>query len=84
MISCCLLGVAQTRQVLDLVLRLRERGLAVVLITHNMQNVADVADVANVMRLGRRVACFVIKESTPDDWVAAITGARTFETADVA
>jgi D-xylose transport system ATP-binding protein len=73
------LGVAQTRQVLDLVLRLRERGLAVVVITHNMQNVFEVADKAIVMRLGRRVATFTISEITPDDIVAAITGARTFE-----
>jgi D-xylose transport system ATP-binding protein len=78
------LGVAQTRQVLDLVMRLRERGLAVILITHNMSNVFEVADRASVMRLGRRVARFVIKDSTPEDVVAAITGARTFDTADVA
>lgn len=78
------LGVAQTRQVLDLVLRLRERGLAVVLITHNMENVFEVADKASVMRLGRRVARFVIKDSTTEDVVAAITGARTFDTAGVA
>lgn len=77
------LGVAQTRQVLDLVLRLRERGLAVIVITHNMQNVFEVADKAVVMRLGRRVANFTIKDVTPDDVVAAITGARIFE-ADVA
>jgi D-xylose transport system ATP-binding protein len=78
------LGVAQTRQVLDLVIRLRERGLAVILITHNMSNVFEVADKASVMRLGRRVARFVIKDATPEDVVAAITGARTFDTADVA
>jgi D-xylose transport system ATP-binding protein len=78
------LGVTQTRQVLDLVLRLRDQGLAVVLITHNMQNVFEVADKASVMRLGRRVARFAIKDSSPDDVVAAITGARTFESADVA
>ncbi len=78
------LGVAQTRQVLDLILRLRERGLAVIVITHNMHDVFDVADRASVMRLGRRVARFTIKEVTPEDVVAAITGARAFDTADVA
>lgn len=78
------LGVAQTRQVLDLVLRLKEQGLAVVIITHNMQNVFEVADRASVMRLGRRVAKFVIKDTSPDDVVAAITGARTFDTGDEA
>jgi D-xylose transport system ATP-binding protein len=74
------LGVAQTRQVLDLILRLRERGLAVIVITHNMVDVFEVADQASVMRLGRRVAKFNIKEVTPDDVVAAITGSRSFET----
>jgi D-xylose transport system ATP-binding protein len=73
------LGVAQTRQVLDLILRLREQGLAVVLISHNMVDVFEVADRAIVMRLGRRVANLVIKDSTPEDAVAAITGARSFE-----
>jgi D-xylose transport system ATP-binding protein len=74
------LGVAQTRQVLDLILRLRERGLAVIVITHNMVDVFEVADQASVMRLGRRVAKFNIKDVTPDDVVAAITGSRSFET----
>ena len=50
------LGVAQTRQVLDLIMRLRERGLAVIVITHNMHDVFEVADKASVMRLGQRVA----------------------------
>lgn len=73
------LGVAQTRQVLDLILRLKEQGLAVIVITHNMVDVFEVADRAIVMRLGRRVATLKISESTPEDVVAAITGARTFE-----
>src|SRR5207248_2105314 len=73
------LGVAQTRQVLDLILRLKERGLAVVVITHNMVDVFEVADIAIVLRLGRRVATLDIKEATPDDVVGAITGARNFQ-----
>lgn len=73
------LGVAQTRQVLDLILRLREQGLVVVVITHNMVDVFEVADRAVVMRLGKRVATFDIKKVTPDDVVAAITGARAVE-----
>lgn len=77
------LGVAQTRQVLDLVLRLREQNLAVVVITHNMADVFEVADRAIVMRLGKRVATFDIKNATPEDVVAAITGAKTFETPSV-
>jgi len=78
------LGVAQTRQVLDLILRLKERGLAVIVITHNMQDVFEVADKAIVMRLGRRVATLRMQESTPEDVVAAITGARTFASPSLA
>ncbi|HYK52769.1 MAG TPA: ATP-binding cassette domain-containing protein [Candidatus Eremiobacteraceae bacterium] len=70
------LGVAQTRQVLDLIRHLRARGHAVVLITHNLADVFDVADTAIVLRLGRRVATFNIADVTPNDIVAAITGAR--------
>lgn len=73
------LGVAQTRQVLDLVLRLKEQGLAVVIITHNIVDAFEVADRAIVLRLGKRVATLTISEVTPEDVVAAITGARTFE-----
>jgi D-xylose transport system ATP-binding protein len=53
--------------------------LAVVVITHNMHDVFEVADRAIVMRLGQRVATFTIADVTPEDVVAAITGARTFE-----
>jgi D-xylose transport system ATP-binding protein len=70
------LGVAQTRQVLDLILRLKERGLGVVLISHNMADVMEVADRIIVLRLGRRVATFDQKGFTHDQVVAAITGAR--------
>ncbi len=70
------LGVAQTRQVLDLVKRLRDRGLAVVLISHNLANVFAVCDRIIVVRLGRRVATFDVRESSREDVVAAITGAE--------
>ncbi len=69
------LGVAQTRQVLDLVVRLKERGLGVVVISHNLQDVFEVADRIIVLRLGRRVATFEKDASTPEQVVAAITGA---------
>ncbi len=72
------LGVAQQKQVLDLIKRLREAGLAVVVITHNMVDVFSVADTAIVMRLGRRVAKLRMTDCTPDDVVGAITGAREF------
>jgi D-xylose transport system ATP-binding protein len=70
------LGVAQTFQVLELIKRLRVRGLGVVLISHNLRDVFEVADRIIVLRLGRRVATFKRDVATPDDVVAAITGAR--------
>ena len=70
------LGVAQTEQVLALIARLREQGLGVVVISHNLAEVLDVADRIVVLRLGRCVATFKRGEATPDDVVAAITGAR--------
>jgi len=69
------LGVAQTEQVLALIRRLREQGLGVVVITHNLHEVFEVADRIIVLRLGRRVATFLHAETTPEDVVAAITGA---------
>jgi D-xylose transport system ATP-binding protein len=69
------LGVAQTEQVLALVRRLREQGLGVVVISHNLHEVFSVADRIIVLRLGRRVATFIHGATTPEDVVAAITGA---------
>ncbi len=69
------LGVEQTRQVKDLILRLRERGLGVVVISHNLVDVFDVADRIIVLRLGRRVATFQARQVQPEAVVAAITGA---------
>jgi D-xylose transport system ATP-binding protein len=69
------LGVEQTRQVKDLILRLRERGLGVVVISHNLVDVFDVSDRIIVLRLGRRVATFETHTSNPEQVVAAITGA---------
>ncbi len=70
------LGVAQTEQVLALVKRLREQGLGVVVITHNLHTVFEIADRIIVLRLGRRVATFRQRETTPEEVVAAIMGAR--------
>ena len=69
------LGVAQTEQVLALEKRLAERGLGVVVISHNLGNVFQVADRIVVLLLGRRVATFDADKSTPEEVVAAITGA---------
>ncbi len=69
------LGVAQTAQVLDLIERLRDRGLGVILISHNLADVRAVADRVVVLRLGRNAGSFRIDEATQEDIVAAITGA---------
>ena len=71
------LGVAQTAQVLALVERLRERGLGVVMISHNLENVFKVADRIVVLRLGKRVATFEREKTTEEEVVAAITGASS-------
>ncbi len=70
------LGVAQTRQVLNLIRRLREQGLAVVVISHNLADVFEVVDRVIVMRLGQRVATFDVRNTTSEQVVAAITGAE--------
>ncbi len=76
------LGVAQTRQVLNLIKRLREQGLAVVVISHNLADVFEVVDRVIVMRLGRRIATYDIHNTTPEQVVAAITGAEFGESGD--
>jgi len=67
------LGVAQTRQVLDLVRRLAEQGLGVVIISHNLHDVFEAADRITVLRLGRRVATFEAAKTTEQEVVHAIT-----------
>ncbi|MEV1010197.1 ATP-binding cassette domain-containing protein [Streptomyces sp. NPDC049881] len=69
------LGVEQTAQVLDLVERLREQGLAVVLISHSIADVRAVADEVAVLRLGRNNGVFDVATTTGEDIIAAITGA---------
>jgi D-xylose transport system ATP-binding protein len=70
------LGVAQTRQVLNLIRRLRDRGLAVVVISHNLADVFEVVDRVIVLRLGRRVGSYDVRNTTPEQIVSAITGAE--------
>ena len=67
------LGVAQTRQVLDLIKRLSEQGLAVVLISHNLVDVFEVADRITVLRLGRNVGVYERAKTTQEEIVEAIT-----------
>jgi len=67
------LGVAQTRQVLDLVKRLGEQGLAVVLVSHNLIDVFEVANRITVLRLGRNVGVYDRERTTEQEIVEAIT-----------
>ena len=69
------LGVAQTAEVLNLVERLRDHGLGVILISHNMANVQNVSDRIVVLRLGRNNGAFRTKDVSYEDIVTAITGA---------
>jgi D-xylose transport system ATP-binding protein len=70
------LGVAQTRQVLDLVKRLAEQGLGVILISHNLHDIFEVADHITVLRLGQNVAEFKRTEVTEEQVVHAITAGK--------
>ncbi|MEV5297469.1 ATP-binding cassette domain-containing protein [Amycolatopsis methanolica] len=75
------LGVVQRERVLNVIRRVRDEGIAVVLISHNMPEVLSVADRVEVLRLGTRVARFVASETKLEDLVAAMTGALTHEEA---
>jgi len=71
------LGVVQTKQVLDLIRRLRERNLGVIVISHNLADVFAVADRIFVLRLGRRAGVFDSSNTSEEQVVGAITGAST-------
>jgi D-xylose transport system ATP-binding protein len=75
------LGVAQTVMVYELIRRLRDRGLAIVVISHNMADVFAVADRVTVLRLGRNAGEFRPGADSTDDVVAAITGSRELDRA---
>jgi D-xylose transport system ATP-binding protein len=71
------LGIAQTRQVLDLVKRLAQEGLAVVIISHNLVDVFEVATRISVLRLGRNVGVFERDGTSQEEIVQAITFGRS-------
>ena len=73
------LGVAQTRGVLNLIRRVADRGIAVILISHNMPDVLSVADSIQVLRLGQRVATFKRGEADVPDLVQAMTSGTVSE-----
>jgi simple sugar transport system ATP-binding protein len=68
------LGVVQRARVLETVRRVADRGICVVLISHNMPEVLSVADRIEVLRLGRRVASFTAARTTIEELVGAMTG----------
>jgi simple sugar transport system ATP-binding protein len=73
------LGIVQTRAVLELIRRIRDTGIAVVVVSHSVPEVMAVADRIVVMRLGERVATLDPRTASGDDIVAAITGAQSLE-----
>ncbi|MFD0362245.1 ATP-binding cassette domain-containing protein [Nocardia sp. GCM10030253] len=75
------LGVVQRERVLDVIRRVRDQGIAVVLISHNMPEVLAVADRIEVLRLGKRVARFAAADVTLEQLVGAMTGALSHEEA---
>jgi D-xylose transport system ATP-binding protein len=72
------LGVAQTEQVLNLVKRLAEQNVAVIIISHNLADVFKVADYISVLYLGQMVASVKTTETTYDDVIGYITGSKTY------
>ena len=76
------LGVRESARVLQLIKDLRERGMPVILISHNMPQVFEVADRIHVQRLGRRAAVITPQTHTMNDAVAIMTGALTVDVAD--
>ncbi len=76
------LGVVQRERVLDNIRRVRDRGIAVVLISHNMPEVLAVSDRVEVLRMGHRVARFRAADATVEQLVGAMTGALSTEDDD--
>jgi D-xylose transport system ATP-binding protein len=78
------LGVRQTAMVLSLVKRLRERGLGVIVVTHNLADVFEVADRIYVLRLGKEAGLYDVGDTTREQIVGAITGAEFGQVGDAA
>jgi len=76
------LGVKESGQVLKMILNLREKGLSVILISHNMPQVFEIADRIHIQRLGKRVAVVTPKTHTMNEVVAVMTGATKVDPKD--
>lgn len=75
------LGVRESGRVLDLIRQVRDRGLPVIVISHNMPHVFEIADRIHIQRLGRRTAVITTQSHTPAEAVAIMTGATTVDSA---
>ena len=73
------LGVKESGMVLELIRKVRDRGLPVIIISHNMPHVFELADRIHIQRLGRRIAVINPQEYQMSDAVAIMTGAKTVE-----
>jgi fructose transport system ATP-binding protein len=73
------LGVKESGMVLDLIRQIRDRGLPVILISHNMPHVFELADRIHIQRLGRRIAVIKPNDYSMSDAVAIMTGAKTVD-----
>ncbi len=73
------LGVKEGNMVLELIRRVRDKGLPVILISHNMPHVFEIADRIHIQRLGKRAAIVNPKKISMSDTVAVMTGAKTVE-----
>ena len=73
------LGVKESGMVLDLIRRVRDKGLPVLVVSHNMPHVFEVADRIHIARLGRRVAVVKPREISMADAVAIMTGAKVID-----
>jgi len=75
------LGVKESGMVLDLIRKIRERGLPIILISHNMPHVFELADRIHIQRLGRRIAVIRPQDYSMSDAVAIMTGAKDIQPA---
>ena len=70
------LGVKESRRVLDLIHDIKKRGIAIILISHNMPHVFEIADRIHIHRLGKRLCTITPKDCSMSDAVALMTGAQ--------
>jgi simple sugar transport system ATP-binding protein len=71
------LGIAEQKKVLNLVNSLKNQGIGIIIISHQMYDVFEVADRIIVMRRGIKAGELVVKDTTPDEVVSLIVGAET-------